>query len=152
MTTHENDIDVLNSLIETVIDSADGYTHAIKETETSRFSEIFARRGAERHALTRQLQMHVRNLGGTPEDDGTMLASAHRVFINLRHAIAGGDVAVIDEVEAGEDHIKAKFEDAMEDRDVSPATQAIIAEAYVAVKEGHDEIRDLKHAVHGGER
>ena len=70
----------------------------------------------------------------------------------LRHAIAGGDVAVIDEVEAGEDHIKAKFEDAMEDRDVSPATQAIIAEAYAAVKEGHDEIRDLKHAVHGGER
>ena len=152
MTTHENDIDVLNSLIETVIDSADGYTHAIKETETSRFSEIFARRGAERHALTRQLQMHVRNLGGTPEDDGTMLASAHRVFINLRHAIAGGDVAVIDEVEAGEDHIKAKFEDAMEDADVSAATKALIAEAYVIVKDGHDEIRDLKHAVHGGER
>lgn len=150
MTTAENDIDVLNSLIETVIDSADGYTHAIKETETSRFSEIFARRGAERQSLTRQLQMQVRNLGGTPEDDGTMLASAHRVFINLRHAVAGGDVAVIDEVEAGEDHIKAKFEEAMENNNVSPATKALIAEAYVSVKAGHDEIRDLKHAVHGG--
>jgi uncharacterized protein (TIGR02284 family) len=152
MTTHENDIDVLNDLIETVIDSADGYQHAIKETETSRFSEIFARRGAERQTLVRQLQMQVRNLGGTPEDDGTLLASAHRVFLNLRHAVAGGDTAVIDEVEAGEDHIKAKFEDAMEDANVSPATRAIIVDAYATVKDGHDEIRDLKHAVHGGER
>ena len=152
MTTNQHDISVLNDLIETVIDSADGYSHAIKETETSRFSEIFARRGTERHTLTRQLQSQVRMLGGTPEDDGTVLASAHRMFLNLRHAVAGGDTAVIDEVEAGEDHIKAKFEDAMANKNVSPAIQMIIAEAYATVKEGHDEIRDLKHAVHGGER
>ena len=152
MTTNGIDIDVLNDLIETVIDSADGYSHAIKETQTSRFSEIFSRRGAERHTLTRELQSQVRMLGGTPEDDGTVLASAHRMFLNLRHAVAGGDTAVIDEVEAGEDHIKAKFENAMANKGVSPATYAVITNAYATVKEGHDEIRDLKHAMHGGER
>ena len=152
MTSNQHDIDTLNSLIETVIDSADGYQHAIKETETSRFSEIFARRGAERQLLTEQLQAQVRALGGSPEDDGTMLASAHRMFLNLRHAVAGGDQAVIDEVESGEDHIKAKFEDAMQDMEVSTTTRTIIEDAYDIVKDGHDEIRDLKHAMHGGER
>jgi uncharacterized protein (TIGR02284 family) len=152
MTSNQHDIDTLNNLIETVIDSADGYQHAIKETETSRFSDIFARRGAERQMLTEQLQAQVRALGGSPEDDGTLLASAHRMFLNLRHAVAGGDQAVIDDVEAGEDHIKAKFEDALADTELSAATRQIIEDAYAIVKDGHDEIRDLKHAMHGGER
>jgi uncharacterized protein (TIGR02284 family) len=90
----------------------------------------------------------VRALGGTPEDDGTLLAGAHRVFLNLRNSISNNDIAVVDEVEAGEDHIKHKFEDAQRDREVSPATMADIDEAYAIVKAGHDEIRDLKHSLH----
>ena len=151
MTSNDHDISVLNSLVATVIDSADGYENAISATDVSRFSDFFRRRGAERRQLTGELQAQVRALGGTPEDDGTVLASAHRMFTNLRNSIAGGDKAVIDEVEAGEDHIKAKFEDALEDRDVSPTVAAAIERAYETVKTGHDEIRDLKHAVHAGE-
>lgn len=151
MANNDHEISVLNGLIETVIDSADGYKNAAGATETSRFTEIFQRRGSERQRLTTELQTQVRVLGGTPEDDGTLLASAHRMFTNLRNKIAGGDKAVIDEVEAGEDYVKAKFEDAIEDRQVSPSIAAIIQNAYETVKAGHDEIRDLKHAIHAGE-
>lgn len=152
MTSNNNDIRTLNDLIETVIDSADGYQHASRETEHSRFNEIFARRGAERKMLVEQLQNEVRQLGGSPEDDGTLLASAHRMFLNLRHAVAGGDKAVIDEVESGEDHIKRKFEDALAEKDLSQDTRDIIADAYEIIKDGHDEIRDLKHAMQAGDR
>ncbi len=146
----DHDIKVLNSLIETVIDSADGYTQASKETGGARFQEIFHRRGAERQNLTVHLQGRVRALGGTPEDDGTLLAGAHRMFLNLRNSISSGDIAVVDQVEAGEDHIKHKFEDVLRDREVSPATMSVITEAYEVVKAGHDEIRDLKHSLHAG--
>jgi uncharacterized protein (TIGR02284 family) len=145
----DHDIKVLNSLIETVIDSADGYSEAAKASETSRFTPIFFRRGAERQNLTAQLQSEVRALGGEPEDDGTMLAGAHRMFLNLRNSISSDDVTVVDQVEAGEDHIKHKFEDAIRDNEISPAVKAIIEQAYVVVKDGHDEIRDLKHSLHG---
>lgn len=97
-----------------------------------------------------RLQSQVRALGGAPEEDGTMLASAHRMFLNLRNSMSSDETAIVDQVEAGEDHIKHKFEDAQRDRDVSPATMAAINEAYVIVKAGHDEIRDLKHALHAG--
>lgn len=146
----EHDIKTLNALIETVIDSADGYTQAAQEIPGSRFTEIFHRRGAERHQLTTSLQAKVRALGGTPEDHGTLLASAHRVFLNLRNAMSSNDTTVIDQVEAGEDHIKHKFEDAQRDNELTPATRADIDEAYLIVKAGHDEIRDLKHALHAG--
>ena len=144
----EHDIKTLNSLIETVIDSADGYTEASK-TAGPRFQEIFQRRGAERRQLTSQLQNKVRSLGGEPEEDGTILAGAHRMFLNLRNSMSSDDVTIVDQVEAGEDHIKHKFEDAQRDNDVSPATRADIDDAYVVVKAGHDEIRDLKHSLHG---
>jgi uncharacterized protein (TIGR02284 family) len=146
----DHDITVLNSLIETVIDSADGYTQAAKEASGSRFAEVFLRRGAERQQLTTRLQTTVRELGGKPEDDGTLLAGAHRLFLNLRNSMSSDDTTVVDQVEAGEDHIKHKFEDAQRDNDVSPAVKATIDEAYVIVKDGHDEIRDIKHSLHAG--
>jgi uncharacterized protein (TIGR02284 family) len=144
----DHDIKILNSLIETVIDSADGYSQAAKEATGTRFADIFLRRGAERQELTVRLQNKVRELGGTPEDDGTLLAGAHRMFLNLRNSMSNDEIAIVDQVEAGEDHIKHKFEDAQRDREISPATMADINEAYAIVKDGHDEIRDLKHSLH----
>ena len=142
-----HDIRVLNDLIETTIDSADGYAEAAKETRSNRFSLTFRERANERRQLAMRLQEQVEALGGTPEDDGSVLASAHRMFTNLRRSLTS-ESAVVDEVERGEDHIKHRFEDALEDTDVSPPIHAVIADAYQAVKSGHDQMRDLKHAVH----
>jgi len=144
----EHDVKVLNNLIETTIDSANGYGEAAKDADSTRFADTFASRAQERAQVTTQLQEQVRMLGGEPEDDGTVLAKAHRMFVNLRHSLQSGDTAVVDEVERGEDHIKAKFEDALKDDDLSPPTRSVIMQAYVSVKTGHDQMRDLKHALH----
>jgi uncharacterized protein (TIGR02284 family) len=72
------------------------------------------------------------------------------MFLNLRNSMSSNDTAIVDQVEAGEDHIKHKFEDALQDSEVSPAVRTINEQAYVTVKDGHDEIRDLKHSLHCG--
>lgn len=148
MSNHDHDVKILNGLIETTIDSAEGYQEAAKDAESSRYAATFQSRAVERKQVTSTLQQQVRTLGGKPEDDGTVLASAHRVFVNLRKSLGKGDVAVVDEVERGEDHIKAKFEDALKDDEVSPSTRQVISHAYASVKNGHDQMRDLKHALH----
>ncbi|HET6432939.1 PA2169 family four-helix-bundle protein [Dyella sp.] len=144
----DHDVKVLNSLIETTIDSAEGYEEAAKDADNTRFATTFASRAQERAQVTNQLQKQVRMLGAKPDDDGTVLARAHRMFVNLRNSLSSGDTAVVDEVERGEDHIKAKFEDALKDDDLSPPTRSVIMQAYVSVKTGHDQMRDLKHALH----
>ena len=143
-----HDISTLNSLIATTIDSADGYTEAAKDSKNSRFTALFTSRAAERRAVATQLQGEVTRLGGKAEDDGTVLAGAHRVFLNLKSIVTGQDEkAIINEVEAGEDHIKAKFEDALRDSNLSPATRDLIENVYGSVKEGHDQMRDIKHSM-----
>lgn len=146
---NDHDIKVLNGLIETTLDSADGYSQAAKEATNERFVTLFRQRADERQRVASELQNEVRKLGGTPEDDGTILAAAHRVFLDLKSKLTSGDQAVVNTVEDGEDHIKAKYEDALKDENVTPATQQAITRAYESVRSGHDQMRDLKHALQG---
>lgn len=145
----DHDIKTLNSLIETTLDSADGYAEAAKDAKSESLISLFRERSTERRQVASTLQKRVRLLGGDPEDDGTVLASAHRMFVNLRSSLTSNDnKAVVDEVERGEDHIKSKFEDAMKDKDVSPDTMSVITDVYASVRSGHDQMRDIKQAFH----
>ena len=148
MADTDHDISTLNSLIGTTLDSVDGYTEAAKDAENSRYGQLFTARATERRAVVSDLQAEVSRLGGTPEDDGTVLAGAHRVFLNLKASVTGqDDAAIVNEVERGEDHIKAKFESALEDQELSAGTRSAIQAAYGSVRAGHDEMRDLKHSL-----
>jgi uncharacterized protein (TIGR02284 family) len=147
MASVDYDIRMLNDLIETTLDSAEGYAEAAKDS--SRFAQMFEARGRERRAAATVLQAQVQALGGTPADDGTLLAAAHRLFVNLRQSLGGGDTAVVDEVERGEDHIKEKYDEAAKDSDISPASRAVILQVAGSVQAGHDAMRALKHDLHG---
>jgi len=150
MADTSHDIRTLNGLIATTIDSVDGYTEAARDSEDSRFVSMFTSRASERRQVASDLQAEVSRLGGNPEDDGTVLAGAHRVFLDLKSAVTGkDDKAIVNEVERGEDHIKAKYEDAMQDTDLSPQTKSAIGAAWGSVKAGHDQMRDLKHSMEG---
>ncbi len=149
MPNAHHDVKVLNSLIETTIDSVDGYEKAAENTKNAEFRRIFEERCFERRQVCDSLRGEVRRMGGEPEDDGTMLAGAHRAFLKVRDAVMGGDdKQVIDEVERGEDFIKMKFEKAMKDEDLTPAALEAVTRAYGSVKSGHDQISALKHRMH----
>lgn len=148
-TPNQHDIHVLNGLIETTIDSADGYREAAKDTDQPNYRTLFESRSFERQQVAAELQSTVRNLGGEPEDDGSILAKAHRAFLDIKHALLRDEQAVVNSVENGEDFIKAKFERAIEDSNVSATTRETIRRAYARVKEGHDQMRDLKHSLEG---
>jgi uncharacterized protein (TIGR02284 family) len=144
----EHDVHVLNSLIETTIDSVDGYERAARESQNPEFRRIFEERAFERRRVLDELRSEVSRMGGEVEDDGSMLAKAHRSFLKIRDAVAGGDdKQVIDEVERGEDFIKAKYETAMRDDELSPTALQTVTRAYDSVKSGHDQISALKHGL-----
>jgi uncharacterized protein (TIGR02284 family) len=147
---NDHDIKTLNGLIATTLDSADGYAEAAKDAKSESLVSLFRARASERRTAAHKLQECVRSRGGNPEDDGTVLASAHRMFVNLRTSLTKMDnKAVVDEVERGEDHIKHKFEDAMKDRELSPQTMAVITDVYASVRSGHDQMRNMQQAMSG---
>ena len=148
MTTNNEDIAVLNRLIEATIDSADGYGEAAQDVRNPELKAIFERRSRERLAAFSSLQSQVKALGGQPQDEGTLLASMHRVFVKLRSAARSGDLAVIDEVERGEDFIKSTYENALHETGLSATSLATVQHAYDSVRSGHEEMSRLKHSLH----
>jgi uncharacterized protein (TIGR02284 family) len=143
----EHDIKILNGLIETTLDSADGYSEAARDADNPAYKTLFQRWAIERRQIVDDLQGQVRILGGAPEDDGSVLGAGHRMFLKLKDLVTQGDESVIDEVERGEDFIKAKYEDAIDDDEVSPAVRDAVMRAYDSVKSGHDQMRSLKQSM-----
>ena len=143
-------VKVLNSLIETTLDSANGYREAAENAQSTQYRTMFEERSRRRMDLTRQLQEEVRSFGGEPETDQSMLGKAHNKFVDLKNALTGGrsDKAVIDEVERGEDMIKAKYEKAVNDSDLPVEVRQRITAAYESIRADHDEISRIKHQLH----
>jgi uncharacterized protein (TIGR02284 family) len=148
MTTHAEDTTVLNTLIATLIDSVKGYRESAEATSNQRLAERFNARASERQAAVARLQSVVAALGGNPEDDGSLLGSAHHAFINLKQAVTGADdQAILNEVDRGEDYLKEKFETALANADLSSSARQAVQEAWQSVRAGHDEMSALKHSL-----
>jgi uncharacterized protein (TIGR02284 family) len=150
MTDHEHstEISTLNTLIATTIDSITGYEDSAKNIDNERFRQIFRERADERQRVVEDLRSEVRRLGGDPEEGGSFLGKAHQRFEDLKAAVSGRDEkAIIDEVERGEDYLKAKFESALNDGHLSGETRSVVERCYQSVRSGHDQISQLKHAM-----
>lgn len=150
MNTNSNDVDVLNTLIATLLDSVEGYQKSAGDIDNRILAEKFNARARERQTAVTKLQAAVAAAGGTPEDDGTLLGGAHRAFQSLKEAVTSrDDKAIVSEIERGEDYLKAKFETARAEAGLSPGARAAVDEAWQSVRAGHDEMSALKHSMGG---
>jgi uncharacterized protein (TIGR02284 family) len=141
---NDHDIRILSSLVETTLDSVDGYEEAAKDAVHAGYRNLFLRRATERRQVVIDLQSQIRALGGTPDDDGSVLAAGHRVFVTLRDSLSKGNACIVKEVERGEDYITTKYEEALEDDDLSVSIRTALVHAYASVKSGHDQMKRLR--------
>lgn len=144
---NRQDAKVLNNLIERLIDSIDGYEKAAESTDRFDLAELFKSLASERRRIVETFKGKVRALGEEPEDDGSILAAAHRAFLSLRTSLQSDAKAAIAEVERGEDKLTDDFAKAAANDDVSPAIRAFIAENSRTANRDHNRIEDIKRAM-----
>ena len=145
---NQTQISILNTLIETTIDSITGYEESARNVDNERLRQIFRERADERQQVVSELREEVPRLGGDPEESGTFLGKAHQRFEDLKAALTGRDEkAIINEVERGEDYLKAKFEAALNSDDLVGEARQVVERAYQSVRSGHDQISQLKHGM-----
>ena len=145
---NQDQITTLNELIETTLDSINGYEDSAGNIDNDRLRETFRQRADERQQIVQDLRNEVRRLGGNPEESGTLLGKAHQRFEDLKAAITGRDEkAIVNEVERGEDYIKAKYEAALEKGSLTGDSRVAVERAYQSVRAGHDQMSQLKHGM-----
>lgn len=138
-----HDAKVLNTLIATTIDSADGFDEAAAHTTAPVLSSQFRDCARERREIVAQLQAEVRRTGETPVEAGTTKATVHRRWLDLKNAVTGSDKAVLQEVENGEAYLRTKYAAALDDQMLSEPSRRAIEEAFAAVQRAQDRLAGL---------
>jgi uncharacterized protein (TIGR02284 family) len=145
-TDNDNVISTLNNLIETCKDGENGFRTASDGVKNGELKTLFLTYSQQRAQFAAELQTEVRNLGGDPENTGSVAASLHRGWINIKSTVTGEDEgAIISECERGEDSAVKNYKDALNEN--LPANiQSLVERQFTQVKEAHDRIRAMEKA------
>lgn len=104
----------MNRLLELLHDSHDGYKESAEEVEDSKLKKLFIELATMRERMIKELQAILRQLGVEPEVTGSMLAAGHRLFLDLKSLVTGGDVsAIVKEINRGENFTIDRFKEAL---------------------------------------
>ena len=150
MADNDNVISTLNGLIETCRDGQNGFQTAAEGVTRSELKTLFHGYAQQRARFVGELQTEVRRLGGDPENMGSVAATLHRGWINIKSTVTGKDEsAIIAECERGEDSAVSTYRDAL-DEDLPANIRTIIDRQYADIKQAHDRIRALERASGAG--
>jgi uncharacterized protein (TIGR02284 family) len=136
---------LLNELIETCKDGEQGFTRAAQDVKESNLKTVFTECAGRCHGGASELQTLVRSMGGTPETEGTVKAAMHRGWMDLKTKLTSRDsLAVLEEVERGEDYAKARYAQALK-MDLPPNVRDIVQRQSNGAVANHDRIRELRN-------
>lgn len=143
-------ISTLNNLIETCKDGQNGFQTASEGVKNGELKKLFLGYSQQRSQFAGELQNEVQRLGGDPEKTGSVAATLHRGWMNIKSTVTGEDEgAIIAECERGEDSAVRNYKDALA-QDLPENIRAIVQSQYAQVQEAHDRVRSLEKASSAG--
>ncbi|HEY5008899.1 MAG TPA: PA2169 family four-helix-bundle protein [Caulobacteraceae bacterium] len=138
-------LNLLNTLIETTLDSVDGFEKAAALARNPRFQTLFTDKAQARRKIAAELQDEVRGLGAEPWDKGSFRGLAQRAFLELRDKVGGkSDKPVIDAVERDEDFIRDQFAEAANDEKLPQSARKLVNRLHSVLAADHAEISGIK--------
>ena len=150
MASIEQVISTLNNLIETCRDGQEGFKTAAEGVRNEELQELFHTYSRRRADFVGELQDEVRRLGGDPEKTGSVTASLHRGWMNIRAAVTGGEESsVLAECERGETAAMSNYRSAF-GVDLPASVRQIVERQFAEIKEAHNRIRNLESATSAG--
>lgn len=132
-------IDALNDVTKTMIDSHKGYQKVCEIAD-----ESFALRGkfqslaAERADLITAFQNQVKTYGGEPETSGGAGGALHRAWADFTSMFQNDQKAALEAVEGGEEHLAKTVASKLEEDDLDLATRELLQRAHASACYGEN--------------
>jgi uncharacterized protein (TIGR02284 family) len=145
--SNAHDIKILKGLSQHLQDNAETYREAADEIEHLGYRSWLDARAHERDAMARELKTEVTQRGGTPDEEGSILAKAQRAFKDIKHALLRHDTSLIDSIEASETDLVHRFASAIDDKDLSATTRESLRRAHARILATREQVAELKHSL-----
>ncbi len=141
---HSKVFATIERLIDTCRDGENGYRDAAEHITDSSLRAYFQEQSLERARFAADLAGELERLGKWEQThQGTLAGNMERTWFDLKRALGGDDVTILEQVEAGEDRAKASYEHAL-GQPLPAALLGIIRSQAQAVFAAHDHARNLR--------
>jgi uncharacterized protein (TIGR02284 family) len=139
-----NSVSVVESLIETSRDGQKGYQDAASHVKRADLKSYFNEQSMERGRFAQELQVELGKLGkGDKKVSGSASAAMHRAWIDTKVALGGGDKAILESVEKGEDNAKETYQKALSGT-LPTGVAEIVRRQAASVQKAHDKVKSLR--------
>ncbi len=123
-------VDALNDVTKTLIDSQKGYEKVCEISDDSfALRSKFQSLAAERTDLIGRFQEQVRSYGGTPETSGGAGGALHRVWADFTSLFQNDEKAALEAVEGGEEHLAKEVASKLENKGLDQVTIDLLERA-----------------------
>ena len=142
---HDDAIDTLNNLLEICRDGEFGFTESAEHTKTQEVKSVFLQRAGDCRSAATELQQLILEMGGEPEEGGTVSGAMHRGWVAVKGSLSGySDIDMLEECERGEDVALAQYRKALK-QDLPMQAKAVVERQAQGTQRNHDQIRDMRN-------
>lgn len=142
---NEDAIDTLNNLLEICRDGEYGFTESAEHTKTQEVKSVFLQRAGDCRSAASELQQLILEMGGEPEEGGTVSGAMHRGWVAVKGSLRGySDIDMLEECERGEDVALAQYRKALK-QDLPMQAKAVVERQAQGTQRNHDQIRDMRN-------
>ncbi|HEX8925997.1 MAG TPA: PA2169 family four-helix-bundle protein, partial [Terriglobales bacterium] len=142
--TNKDHISVLQKLIEICRNAQEGFRTAAEHVKDSSLKHFFNQQSLERAQFAGELENIVQRLGKHDPDRAPGVGGKmHSVWMDIKSALGGGDHAILNSVEAGEDTAKKEYENAIK-AGLPVDIREVVARQSATVINTHDRVRTLR--------
>jgi uncharacterized protein (TIGR02284 family) len=137
----------LNSLISTLLDSQKGFADIGEHLKDETLKRYFLAESLKRASFRGDLEeiLHQNGVHDIKES-GTTAGTLHRVWADLKASLGGGDHALLETAEQGEDEAKKAYKDALDQNLPLPVRQ-LLADQQAHILTSHDYVRSHRDAL-----
>lgn len=138
--------EALTEVLTGVVDSARGYETAAGAANSGALRSIFNERAKMRRRFAGELRNELKRHGAAADDDGSLLATAHRAFMNIKAATGGGRERVLEEVARGERRLVSQYEESLAAVAPDASAHHLLLEQLKCVRQDLESARELNAA------
>lgn len=137
----------LNDLVAIARDGKGFYEHAATKVNDPELKALFNRIASIKGEVVAGLSSQIKAAGEKPADSGTLVGDISKLYGELRALAGNKDYAYVAQLEQSEDRLLHAFEEARNDKDVSPAALVVLDRLAPEIRQCHDLMRTRKQAL-----
>lgn len=137
----------VDGVLQMLNDSIEGFEMAMDKLQSPIFRSACQHYAAERRLLAENLRPIVASAGRTPTSSTEVCGVLGRAWTAVRVALGGGDRAIIEGIEAAEDHAVKAYREALKAEDLTPEAAMVLTQQFRAVEASHRQFSEWIRAM-----